>query len=436
MAVYRRQRLTGLTPPDVSLAPLRGGRIAKQNRFHAVHRGVDKITAMGRRIVLTQCAAGSDTWQADSSTVSATLNRLVAQGRHDLAPGNVLALSVLHLPSGDSSSGAGPLGEVQLDITWTDADGSSTARTYVLPLVNGPDQLDEPWGGIKVRRIPKIEPATLSATDTLRDWSRHTHCEITASYNGNPRILDVCVHEIPAELALEEDDADDYWVSSFFHNPTPEGTGPGLQYPIQRFSETTPDGNRLWGTYSLMDAVNAQAVRLGPQLVSWSGHSNEGDSNTNSDDAYQLFDASLSNWARVGDGATETVPTTLTADDQYGWSFSSGAYGKPVSENPDASMGNTGSIPVRVYALISADDPAFTENFALRIYTAPYSYVEITGTAGVSKGWHTCYGHLKCGKGPGDFVKGTAILRRTQGNGDVRLYALRVFRSEQYTPAA
>lgn len=412
MAVYRRQQLSGISPPDVSIAPLRGGRIAKQNRFHAVHRGVDKVGGMGRRVVLSH------------------LTESQARGRHDLAPGNVLALSVMHLPCG---------GTVDVDIDWTDADGSTTSTSHSVALAQG-DELALPWGGIKVKRIPKMEPETLAATDTLRDWSRHTHCEITVTANeaaaqaaadGSPKIIDICVHEIPADLSLEEDDADDLWISSFFHGPTPEGIGPGLQYPIQRFSETTPDGNRLWGTYSLMDAVNAQAIRLGPQLFSWAA--------TDSSAGQSIERTDAGSWVRVGDGAVDSDATALVADDQYGWSMSSGAYGKPVAENPDASMGNTGSIPVRVYVYLESQmTPGDT--FRLRVYTAPYNYVQVTGTVpiGGSPAWFTGYGHLRCGKGPGDFVKATAVIINdgSPALDDIELKAVKVYRAEQYAPAA
>lgn len=432
MPVYRKQDLTNLDPPDVPLAGLRGGRPAKQQRFHAVHSGIDKVPAMGRRVLLTNSAAGSTTWQADTSNPSSTINRIVAQGRADLTPGSMLAMSAMWLPSGDQSGGDGPRGEVQLDVTWTDQASNDVSTTHVLTLTNGPDQLEDPWEGIRVGRIPLITPVTLTATDTLAVWSRHVAVNMTLSYNGNPRILDVCVHEVPYQLALEEDDDDTFWVSSFFNSP-----GPNLAYPIQRFSETTPDGNRLWGTFSLMDAAKAQALRLGPCLFSWSGHANAGDSATVVNDSYQTINSGTTTWVRIPDGTSSTTVGDLIGDDDIGWGMESGAYAKPPAENPDASMGNTGSIPVRVFVLAGGGETD-DQDFVFRIYTAPYDYVEITGTAPIESSdpeWFMCYGHLRCGKGPGDPVTAHAVARRTTTDDDLRIYAIEVYKSGQYARA-
>lgn len=430
MAKYYREYWDGVdSPPDVPIGPLKGGKIAKSSRAFAVHKGLDKVPALGRRIVFARSMAGSNAWQ--SGTVSGTVTRQIGAACVDLTPGCILAAGCLYLPSGSNTTG-GAWGELVIDITWTDADGSQSVTQHIMPLEGQDDGSfdDDPWGSLRTKRINKIAPSSLVSITTMRDWSRYTNVDLTVSYQGNPRPVDFVIYERPFSLALEADD-DGYWVSGI----SPEANPQSVTSPLQRLSETTPNGNPRMGTWMLMDQAKAQQEYMGPILFSWSGHNEESDSNTLTTDDYIGGAWTSANWYRIPDAHTNSDPTSLISN--KGWGVSAGAYARPPRANSDAAMPNSGVVPVRVRAKITSDDVTLTSPFDFRIYTSAYSYIRISGTAPGfdSPQWFTAYGWLECGKGPGDGKSAVAVAQPTSGTNGLRVYDIQVYKAEKPSPA-
>lgn len=423
MAKYYKHQLDLVdSPADVPLAPLKGGKIAKSSRASAVFDGLDKVPALGRRIVYSQGMSGSNLWMADTLSPTSTINRVTGRTRFDLTPGCILGITCLHLPSGNTSGGSSPFGQVQLNIAWTDRDGDTTNTTHTLTLFSNAEGATsgEPWEQLLIKSWPSIKPENMTSATSLREWSRGAHVEITVSYNGNPRVVDLIVYERPLAIALEADDADDFWVSGMFSSGHPDGSTPNLSFPVQRLSETTPDGNRRGGTWQIMDQVDAQQKRLGPLLFSWTGHHEEGDSASVIEDGRVSTSAALGTWTRIPDGATSTDPTDLANSREPGWSVASGAYSRPPGGNHPSSMLNSGAIPVRVWIRISAGEVS-TQDFEFRLHSNVASYIKITGTAPdemTGAVWLSGYGWLACGRGPGQAQRATAIITRTNSADD------------------
>src|SRR5690606_28224547 len=86
-------------------------------------------------------------------------------------------------------------------------------------------------------------PQDLDGPDDVRRWSRHSHIEVEVQYEGSPRVLDLVVYERPWVIAYEADDASDLWCSHLWASGHPDGQPPSLQFPWQRLSEASPDGD-------------------------------------------------------------------------------------------------------------------------------------------------------------------------------------------------
>ena len=437
MAKYYRHYLDKIdSPPDVPIGPLKGGKVALSSRASAVFDGLDKIVGLGNRVVLEQSTSGSDLWSGEASTPSNTVERRIARTRFDLTPGHFLGLSVMYVLSGITSAD-GSQGRVHIDIDWTDRGGTTTTTRHTLELSATASAQSDLWARIRTGKL-SIRPGSVVGIVTSRDWSRHTHVNATASIEGSAKIIDLILYEKPHSMALEADDDDDYWTSGFFSSHDPEGATPNLPYPIQRQSETSPDGDRRRGSWQVMDQVHAQQLRMGPAIVNWTARVEEHDGSVTPDNDYIETTLATNLWTRIPDGAQDTDPLVLMADGQPGWSMATGAYARPVSENSQVSMATSGSIPVRIWIAISSDDPTLTQDYEIRIYTSEWSYIALSGTApGTSAGtnsatWITAYGHLRCGQGPGDNVHATAMFRRTTTDRGMRIYALCVQKSDQY----
>jgi hypothetical protein len=436
---YRHYYDNGPQPPNTPIGALKGGKLANSSRVHSAIDSIDRCPALGRRILLACGMSGSDEFATNSGSASSTTRRIVARGRANLTPGCMLAMTCMYLPSDDTSDIDG-FGQLELTVVWTDRDGNQETTTHTLTLE--PNETDLPlnsnglslWSAISVRRISSITPGSIVSIETASRWSRHTHVEMTLAHYGGTRVIDSVVYEQPDSFAIEADDDSNFWVSGLFASGQPGAQKPNLDYPLQRMSETTPDGNPRGGTWQMMDTINAQQLRLGPMLVCWNGHHEEADGLGVANDDYVAASAAANTWVRVPDSYSDTDPLVLTAEDQPGWDVSAGAYALDPSLNSDVSMGTNGSIPVRVRVAMSSGEND-VQPFDLRVYTAPYSYIEISGTAPLETDgpqWFSTYGHLRVGRGPGDPAKATAVMRRTTTADEIRCHAIVVEKAGQY----
>lgn len=385
------------------------------------------------------------------------LVRRVGWASFELTPGSFLRISALHAPSGATQSyrvfaegqaldPAGTFGRIRLDLAWTDRDGIKVDTVHEIDLSSsllqyGSTHLDgNAWRTVRLATSGLLVPGDLGDTAELNRWSKHVHVEALLSFVGGVRPIDVVVHEEPSALAFEADDDPGYYVSHLYA-PTPEANGASLYHPVEALDQAVSDGDPRGGTHLLMDAHHAQFDRLGPMLINWDAYSEAGTrygsytgtlganaDNTTYTEAYH-FTTSTS-LVRFPDNAS----TTYNATSGPGWSIASAAYSRRLWENDPVSMATNGSIPVIVRARVGSSVAA--TNGVLRIQAAPYSYIDVDLTSlGTEPAWFTAYGHLRCGRGPGDPSVVQAFWRRTSGTGSIRLYNFRVYSAGDWVPA-
>lgn len=420
MAKYFRHDLTYVDgAPSVPMGPLKGGEIARSSRAFAVFNGLDEIPALGRRVLCSSGCWGSDAFASETISPSGGTSRIVSVTKAALTPGYMLTASCLYVPSGPVSSGESE-GQITIDVTWTSYDGQTESTTSKMNLA-GEDALPSPHAlALRTKRLARITPQSLAAVATTREWSRHGTVEITVSYVGNPRVVDFSISEVPYMLACEADDDASFRVSGFYSGAQPDGGGPQPPIPLQRFSETSSDGDFRGGSWQILDQIQAQQKRFNSMIFQWTGYAEENASATA--EGFVTVDQNTSTWVRIPDGATDTDPLVLAASDQPGWSLCSAAYSRPYNENHTYAMANNGA--VRVRCGIRTDTDFADQDFEARIYSTDYSYISIEGTALQGDKQHTeKIGWLECGQGPGDFRSAKLLVRRRTGTtDDVRVY--------------
>jgi len=225
----------------------------------------------------------------------------------------------------------------------------------------------------------------------LRRWSAHTMLEIKVEVRCGARIVDGCVYEVPLAAAFEADDS-----ALPLHVATGGGKSAGLaarDYPVQRASEITPDGDPRLGTWWLMD-VAEEIGKMGPSLVSWSAW-DEGNAELNQATPDLFTDATTTSTTPVG--LIAGLPTSYDAD-QPGWSLASAGHARRLGQSGDRLvLPNAAAIPVRVNVLASCAANTGT----LRVQSGPESWVDVE-IANSSMSWKTQWGWLRCGQGGDD----------------------------------
>lgn len=447
MTTYR-QNITTIDGPQLpQLGPLVGGKLAKGSRILGVFRGQSKTLALGRRVVAAQSIAGDSDWlvpDTNPNGVSAThptttQSRETMRARFDLSPGHLLRCSTLYIPSGQTQAdigasyiGSGAGGVARVDATWTDqaAATDSTFKTMALDGSNlddgaAPDGAAA-WAAVRVVTDNLTPSAFLANADVAR-WSEHAGVELDLAHQAGARVLDLCVSEIPIAFARAHDDDADQMVSGLYGDPDPDAPGPSVTHPAERIASDDPRG----GTLHTLAVPQAQRVRLGPHLVSWSPWS---ESAALVSDALSVTATTSSSFVRLWDGAATGYSAT-----EPGWSLSCGGYSRAYAENHPYAMGAVGTIPV-IVAVLGGGDVANNAGASgiVRVQANAWSWIDVTVTGqgiGDPAIWFYAYGHLRVGKGPGDPSICQAFFRRTSGTPSFQVQAVSIWHAGQYAPA-
>lgn len=453
MAKYYRQDLRNdeiIPRPALELVGLR---LARRAPLVAAMRAQDRVLTMGRRVVLSQGLDGAQSWLVPNTNPAAMAQthplsgvpRIVARSRHTLTQGHFLQLRAVVGLSGETQRAAtagevasgnptyvpdGANAEIRVHTTWQNTEGAIATRSFAVSLPPSqrqygaaPTALGGQFAEERVVKINLIAPAGIQANQTLRRWSQPTVVTIYVEHVGGARVADLCIVEQPWEVCLDADDP--VWCCHML-GATPAGTAPYIDFPYQRLSETSPDGNPRGGTWQMMDVANNQAERLGPTLLNWTAW-DEDDAAVSDTDITPV--TSTSSTAAC---ITNSSISTYSAS-QEGWSFAAGAYARSSRYNDPQGMPQQGVIPIRVRVYGSVSDGTTTG--ILRLQTGPWEWVEVNITS-TTAAWHTAYGYARVGKGPGDPSVVQAFLRRSAGAGTVSLYAMSVHHSGQFTNAA
>lgn len=390
MAKYYQSKLLPADVPKPPIGPLTGLRDMKGARTRAVVQGQDEVPGLGRRILgRLQGLRGQAEWLAADSTniPDSTTNRIVGRGKYQLTPGCFLEMSIMYIPSGDTSDSS-PGGNIDIEVTWTDADANTESDQFQLDLEGStesggaqPDGAGELWTAIKHVIVKQIRPDGLGSPATLRKWTRPpVEAEVTLENIGGCRIIDACLYEVPYFTQWEADDnPEEITVHS-------SETIPFM--PAIRYNETSPDGDPRGGSYHLLDVHHAQIKRFGPVLFHWTSYTEDGTGHGETEDA------SISTGSATYVGVPDSSKTAYDAT-APGWSV--GNYAHNYIQNGDKLImrGKNGSIPVRVRCYADVTDAG---TGTVKVQTAPHSYIEVAITS--TEGWHEAYGWLECGAGP------------------------------------
>lgn len=442
MAKYFTQHIKNTEAPiKPLLGPYAGLKLAKQSRVVAAMRAQDAVPAIGRRVVAAQ-TLGTQNWltpsgeQADSVTQTHPyMNhvRPVMHGRCDLTPGCFLELVCHYAPPGGVSflltdpveyRHAGFFGYLQINVTFEARSGSDETKTFILNLgPGGPDP--DIWSTSKVAILPYIEPDDLFTGSEASRWTQHSGVRYTISHVGGCRILDCVLYEVPRRVTREADDDGSYWTSHMFGSPDIDGANhPAMNHPWQRWSETTPDGDPRGGTWHMSDVAEAQALRLGPDLISWTPYYDENAGIT--DTTMTPFSTTSTSFVSMPAGRSATYDA-----DEPGWSLSTGAYARRYDECHPYWSAENGTIPVYVHVYGYG---ASSETGVVRVQASDYSWIDVAIATGSVNAWNTAYGHLRCGIGPGDPSVVQAFCL-SDGGGTVNIAGLKVQYGGQWTSA-
>lgn len=441
MPTYAVQSIANVgAPQKPQLGPLTGLKLAKRSRVLPVFRGQDKICALGRRVIAFQSLGGESTWLVPDSNPDSASNthpdpvtaRVALRARTDVTPGCFFRLSIACVPCGQTQifvaagnyDAGGIGGRVRVDVTWHDQASGTETRTQFVDLPPSPLPFGQapadPWAAVRIVQIPLVAPASVVPVVDKALWTRHVGAEIAVSHIGGVRVIDAVLEEIPHSVAREHADDAGLWTSHLFGLVEPDGTpAQGMSHPWQTWSATDPRGGRL-----VLDVPEAQSLRIGPQLISWTNW-NEDDATLAGPGIPALVTTSAS-FQRVPD-----LATTTWGADRPGWSLSAGAYARRLDECHEfwSTPSPDGSIPVMVHVYGGCGSATAG---TLRLQSSAYSWIDVALTT--TEGWHRAYGHLRCGMGPGDDTVCTAFIRRDSGIANVNVYAISVHHAGQYTP--
>jgi hypothetical protein len=443
MAKHYATQLSGVKAhqrPD--LAPYAGHKLARKSVLPPIGRSQDKIPALGRRVVVAQSLSGEIEWltpDTDPTQFGSTrthpvpdAERIMARGHAQITPGCCLRLSVLYVPSGQTQIflspdfvDGGADARIMVRVQWTASDATVLTTEHVVALDPSMEEFAAqpaaPWAAIRLAKIPIVAPVINTPALAAR-WSSHIGAEIEIVHIGGCRIVDACLSETPYWFGREADDAGDLWCAHLYSTAGPDGAAVGgNDYAWQRWSDTSPDGVPMGGTWHMLDVAHAQGLRLGPHLFSWTSYSESGADPTD-DDVHDDDPITTTSATFVG-----LIDAALTAydEDEPGWTISSPALARDADENdpywtadPGDPVG--GSLPVIVAVYAGGDTGV------LRVQASASSWVDVDITA--TDGWHLGYGHLECGIGIGDEKTAQAFIRRTGATNPVAVSALSVYR--------
>lgn len=400
MAKYYQSKIFPASVPKPPIGPLTGVQDMKQARTRSVMTAQDELPGLGRRVIARQGLKGQSEWLAADATniPDSTTNRVVLRTKNQLTPGCFLDLSVIYIPSGDTSDGP-PGGNIDVEITWTDADGTTEADQFQIDLEGStetggaePDGNGELWTALKHVIVKGMRPDGLTSASVLRQWTRPpVTATVTLENIGGCRIVDACLFEVPYRRVWEADDGDHELT---VHSS--DGKVPNM--PAIRWNEDVADGDPRGGSYMLMDVHHAQIKRMGPILFHWTSYTEDGTSHLATEDS------AVSSTSTTPEGLLDATQTAYDAT-KAGWSVGNYAHNFIQNEDKLIMRGKNGAIPVRVQVYAGVSDSG---TGTVRVMTAKHSYIDVA--VGGTTQWYTAYGWLECGVSPEQHVIAQAFF--------------------------
>lgn len=409
---YRRRNLN---EPQTStpLEPLRGRQLMRRARASAVHAQGDRVLSHGRRILVSVGLHGAGGWHIPDTAGGEEFReyptdddeRVVARlPPIRLTPGHFLRAVVIANPSGQTQSdttgdaeitypNTGPSGRVRIAATYNNGSDETVTQDLVIP-ASGAENAAQPsgpgaaWSQLHRVFSPLLLPADMTKIANLAAWSDGVTVELTVSYVGSPRVLDLVVYEEP--FALAYDLSSEGWVAPM-HAAGDGGNLGALKgpVPVTKRGASDPGG----GAEIVCDSAARLCQELGPVLFHATAWDEGSQSVTASETAYRsVSGTTLSSLM----DATTTAWSASTA----GWSPASGANAPRVQDMALKSQDRV--IPVRCYVYGAMSTASGSPTATVRFETADYSMAEIAVPSGTSYAWHEAPGHLRVGLGAQD----------------------------------
>lgn len=446
MAKHYQKKLRPGPVPNPAAIPLSGLRPMRRPPVDSAQAGQDRIAPLSRRVLCTGGLQGQGWHSANSSTPRqsfpqifplADTPRTCADAYLRLTPGCFPALRVIYMLSGPCEVDTSPVESPGTDYTREHAAGllratiiytkgaatSTITREYVLEAsqlrmgssgstISGAEPEDDGggWGALRELEVPPEDLMPDDSTDGPSELAKWNWCiaEIKIEVECGARIVDCCCYEIPVALAFEADD------------PAPpvharDGAAPsdGLsagRFPVQRASETTPDGDPRLGTWWMAD-VAEQISQTGPTLWNWHAW-DESSASPALQDVETDFETTSTTFVAMPSPGSDTYDQTAVA-----FRVSSPGYARRHGLSDERIvLPNAAAIPVRVSVLGKVD----TGTGTVRVQTGIESYVDITIDQ-TSIDWHTQTGYLRVGVNPDDETYGQQFAKKeTSGTLTVR----------------
>jgi len=320
-----------------------------------------------------------------------------------LTPGHVVELQLLAIPSGPcqrqistqvwAEDGRG--GSVIMRVTYRNDDGETTlSQVAVSPNASQLLYAAEPTSAhdaLETLAATAYPFQALPSAVEVERWMRgYTRADITVSYVGSVRPVDIAVVERPSQIAV--DTASPTWPSALYVDAGVPYAELPSDYPITQLATLDPAG----GLEAIRRALEQHGAQLGPCLAWYS--------------SAQELASNLDQWIAYGLGTgdneappfltTSTTPVSLpygvAATDAFP-GYQLGGYARRARDSDEWLDGRTGVLPVwhAAYARSTNGRVQF------RAGTSQWSAIEAPFTLGTFE-WKVVPGWIEVGVGPED----------------------------------
>lgn len=385
-----------------ALSPLRNGQPARKAPIESVAKESSEVFCNTVRTLLSIGMHGAESMQIPSDDLPTEDQVYPLKTRETvvcrrppirLTPGCFPTVRGLALPSGPCSKFFfaidkwvydGSYGQIKLSADYDNGVDTSTVEQIIdIPSSDNADNKETTSAGAAWAEFIPFE-CELIPGFVASQYMDGATVEITVSYLGAPRVVDLGIYELAIQYSRNTATDPDEWI-----NPIVDTAALPSQYPIEELSSTDP----FYGSKLLADAAARQQRELGPLLMEWSAWSETDVSvtaaecpgiNITSTSFVDLRNTSLTGWA-------STHP---------GWSVSSGGSAQQfnTSNHLVEMRALDAVVPVRCWVWGSR---SVSGTSVVRFQTQLYSICEVLITSSTAQ-WWSATGHLRCGIGAED----------------------------------
>jgi len=422
---YRDLRDTLTTSPP--LAALTGGRPARADRVHSVHRQLDCLLGNDRGVVARVGLHGAEAFQIVSldpynatqryplRSVYRTVARIPA---FSLLPGHFLRLSALVQPAGMTNKlvdddvifweADTPYGEIAAIVTWGGPSADTTTHKVVL-VPSGKTWAAEDtaagasWASLRRVEVPIMFPGSVTTSaGSARTWSEGTTAEVEVKFRGGVRCVDLVLQQVP--FAYARDVGTDTTYSSALITNGAGALVPSypVAFPVEERSATDP----TYGSALAADVADRQHA-LGPVLAHWTAW----------DESASVASTTLPSVTTSSTTFVDMLRTTVSAwaTKSPGWSLSAGSMAQQfkTSNSRRELRGANACVPVRVWAYCSRIGSG---SAVLRFQSEDHAVAELEVDSSAAA-WRSATGYLRCGAHPQDPSVLQLLGRATSGVG-------------------